>query len=201
VGSSAVGDVGQIEQVGFSLFAYDALGAARTAVFFAGVWLEPAHPPVQVHLESSRVIAPVGELLLHPAIGVPLPELDPLLLLLLLVLPVLPLLPVLLLLLLLLPEPDPLLLAALPLLPPELDPLVVVPMLPPELLLVPELPLPREPLELAPPSSGAVVGNAPPEEHATKAKRHPTPAERDKFVRLIGTSTLSGARAASPPVR
>src|SRR5579859_4797018 len=66
VGSFAVGFVGQIEQVGFSLFAYDGLAGARTAVFFAGVAFVPARPPVQLHVVSSSVIGPVGEPLLLP---------------------------------------------------------------------------------------------------------------------------------------
>ena len=66
VGSFAVGDVGQTWQVGFSLFAYDGLEGARTAVFLAGVSFVPARPPTQAHVVSSRLIAPVGEPLLLP---------------------------------------------------------------------------------------------------------------------------------------
>ena len=46
--SVAVGDVGQTVQLGFSLLAYEALGAARTAVFFGGVSFVPARPPTQL---------------------------------------------------------------------------------------------------------------------------------------------------------
>jgi hypothetical protein len=144
------------------LFAYDALGAARTAVFFAGVPMSPAQPPVQLHVVSSRVTAAVGELLLHPkppTTTLPLlvaellvPELEP---------PPLP-------------EPEPLL-APLPLLPPPLPPL--------------EPPEPPEPLEVAvllPPSGNPEL----PEEQARKAKKHPAPAARNMCFRLIGPRPL-----------
>jgi hypothetical protein len=180
-----VGDVGQTEHVGFSLFAYDALEAARTAVFFAGVFWFPAQPPVQLHVESSRLMVLVGEVLLHPAMVPKLvsPELDP-------PLPVL-----------LLPE---LLVVPVPLLSPELDPLLLPPplLLPealllaepepllvePEPLLVEPEPLlvePPEPRELAPPSSDRPVEFDLLEEHARKVKRHPTPAARDTFARFM----------------
>lgn len=78
-----MGEVGQTSHVGLSLFAADALAALRTAVFAAGAPVAGAAPPTQLHVESSRVMAPVGEPLLPPVLPLLdpllLPELDPLL--------------------------------------------------------------------------------------------------------------------------
>jgi hypothetical protein len=55
VGSSAVGDVGQASHFGFSLLAYEALGAASTSVFLVALASDPT-PPSHEQVVSLRTI-------------------------------------------------------------------------------------------------------------------------------------------------
>jgi hypothetical protein len=82
VGSSPVGDFGHTSHFKFSLFAYDALGAASTAVFFGGGVASDGTPPSHEHVVSLRTMGlftmgPPPLLDVDPPLPPELPPLEP----------------------------------------------------------------------------------------------------------------------------
>jgi hypothetical protein len=147
------------------LFAPEAV-VLRTAVFFAGVLGSGESPPVQLHVESSREIVPVGDPLLPPP--------DPLLLPLGLPLDVPP-------------DPLPELLAPLLLPVPGLPLLLPVSELPLELPMTPEsYPLTTEP---TPPGVELQFASTTPKPTNPKATRPPT-----RIGFSVSTSPRSSSR-------